>query len=105
MFFVRARKDLRCCGKPPESVFGNKSAIKEENAAAGQQTPEHPTPKTERRSYRTPALKKLRDAFFQHHDTIFDACFFRFFFEKLQRFIDRLMRKAKAAIVHGNHPA
>lgn len=62
----------------------NESTFQEENR--GRLTTQ--MPKTDDR---TPALKKLRDAFFQHHDAIFDACFFRFFFKKLQRFIDRLM--------------
>lgn len=34
-----------------------------------------------------------------------DARFFRFVLEQLQWFVNRLVRQAECAVVHGNHPA
>src|SRR5437660_5310163 len=43
-------------------------------------------------------------ACFEHDDTVFDSGGSGFVIEQLQRFIDRFMREAEGAVVHGNHP-
>ena len=43
-------------------------------------------------------------AFFEHDDTVFDSGGSGFVVEQLQRFIDRFVREAEGAVVHGNHP-
>ena len=49
-------------------------------------------------------LEEPCDAFFHDDDLVFDSGGLSFAFQQLERLINRLVRKAERAIVHGHHP-
>src|SRR5579859_1714926 len=49
-------------------------------------------------------LEESGDAFFHDYDFIFDSGRAGFLIQQLQRLVDRFVREAEGAVVHGNHP-